>query len=165
MFCRLIWVYTVCQCPIQGALGTNGLGLVYCFAESDFFTTILSFEAEDTLYQSIIFSLRNLTCSALWENSTDDKLMIFFFFFFFFIFSPGNRIWHFMQIASYCTKCQILFPEKVKKNISNPSSAKMLPRVLRVRRLANMYFARPLFSRFRIIRGITSRHVHSHFSA
>ena len=82
MFCRLIWVYTVCQCPIQGALGTNGLGLVYCFAESDFFTTILSFEAEDTLYQSIIFSLRNLTCSALWENSTDDKLMIFFFSYF-----------------------------------------------------------------------------------
>ena len=32
--------------------------------------------------------------TTLWANSADDKLLIFF------LFSPENRIWHFMQIVS-----------------------------------------------------------------
>ena len=35
--------------------------------------------------------------------------------FFFFLFSPGNRLWHFLQI---CMKCQCLFSGKNKKFIS-----------------------------------------------
>ena len=53
-----------------------------------------------------------LTLSMLLANSADDKLMIF---------SPENRIRHFMQTVSkekICMKCQILFAGKNKKNIS-----------------------------------------------
>ena len=35
-----------------------------------------------------------LTFTTLYANSADDKLMIFF------LISPGNRIWHFIQIVS-----------------------------------------------------------------
>ena len=53
------------------------------------------------MFTTVAFCLNFTT---LWANSADDALIIFFLDLFF----PENRIWHVMQIVSYCMKCEIL---------------------------------------------------------
>ena len=68
-----------------------------------------------------------LTFTTIWANSTDDKLKFLSYisqktcfdisadgiFKYLYYFPPGNRLWHFTQIASL--KYQNLFSEKKKK--------------------------------------------------
>ena len=46
------------------------------------------------IYVAIIWEKQYLAFTTLWANSADDKLIIIL------LFSPQNRLWHFMQIIS-----------------------------------------------------------------
>ena len=66
-----------------------------------------------------------ITCITLRANSADEKLIIYFF--------PENKTWHFM-------KCQILFSEKNKKNISVCHLLKILPSMLSMKQLCTSVY-------------------------
>ena len=64
------------------------------------------------------FSAASLTPSTLDTNFSRQHFVIFF------LFVPENRFRHFMQLSlmeTICTKCQILFFRKSKKNVINLS--------------------------------------------
>ena len=90
---------------------------------------------------------KNLNFTTLWANSAGDKMVICcFFFFFFFVFFPRKQDLTFdanclhgktgfdiscklCPIETICVKCQILFSEKNKKNITIYRLLKTSPRV------------------------------------
>ena len=56
----------------------------------------------NTIHSVLILDI--LTLTSLWAYSADDQLMIII------LFSPWNRLWHFMLIETLCMEHQSLFP-------------------------------------------------------